>query len=111
MGKNTVHTRIQMKNDTEANWNRAINFVPLQGEVIIYSADESHPFSRIKIGDGETTVINLPFIDAQTINGESIEDITSVSKLQHSLTFGAGQEYVFDGSKDVVVPVYSGFYY
>ena len=28
--------------------------------------------------------------------------------LSHSLTFGANAEYVFDGSKDVVVPVYTG---
>lgn len=107
MGKNTVHTRIQLKNDTEANWNRAINFVPLQGELIIYSADESHPFSRIKIGDGETTVINLPFIDAKTINGKTIEEL-QIDKLKHSITFGAHEAYTFDGSEDVVVPVYSG---
>ena len=62
-----IKTRIQLKNDTEENWNKATNFVPKQGELIIYSADESHPFSRIKIGDGETTVINLPFIDAKTM--------------------------------------------
>lgn len=107
MSKETVHARIQLKNDTEANWERAKNFVPLKGEIIIYSADDAHPFSRIKIGDGITTVTNLPFIDAQTINGMSSDDFTA-SKLKHKLTFGANEEYIFDGSEDVTVPVYTG---
>lgn len=72
MAGNTIKTRIQLKNDTEAHWNLATNFVPREGEVIIYSADDTHPFSRLKVGDGETSVINLPFIDAQTSNGHSV---------------------------------------
>lgn len=72
MATNTIKTRIQLKNDTEAHWDLATNFVPKQGEVIIYSADDTHPFSRLKVGDGETTVINLPFIDSATVNGYTI---------------------------------------
>ena len=72
MAKETIKARIQLKNDTEENWNKAINFVPLQGEIIIYSADNSHPFSRIKVGDGITTVIKLPFVNADGINGSTI---------------------------------------
>ena len=68
-----IKERIQLKNDTEANWNKAKNFVPLKGEVIIYSADDTHPFSRLKVGDGNTTVNNLPFIDATTLNGIKME--------------------------------------
>ena len=70
-----IKTRIQLKNDTETNWNKAVNFIPKQGEIIIYSADDSHPYSRLKVGDGSTTVITLPFIDAGTINGEVLADI------------------------------------
>ena len=29
-----IKTRIQLKNDTEANWNKAINFIPKSGEII-----------------------------------------------------------------------------
>ena len=36
MAENTIKTRIQLKNDTEENWNKAVNFVPKQGELIIY---------------------------------------------------------------------------
>lgn len=78
MASNTIKTRIQLKNDTEANWDRAINFVPREGEVITYSADDTHPFSRLKVGDGSTTVFNLPFIDASTLEGKKLEIGTTV---------------------------------
>ena len=72
MATNTIKTRIQLKNDTEANWNKATNFKPKQGEIIIYSADGTHPFSRLKVGDGDTKVSDLPFIDANTITGYTV---------------------------------------
>ena len=76
---NTIKTRIQLKSDTEANWNKAgpkngsLGFIPLRGELIIYSADDTHAFSRLKVGDGVTNVVALPFIDAGTLNGEETE--------------------------------------
>lgn len=99
MATNTIKTRIQLKNDTEAHWNLATNFVPKQGEVIIYSADDTHPFSRLKVGDGSTNVIDLPFINSG-----------SSEKVNHTLTFGNGAVYKYDGSQDVTVPVYTGGY-
>ena len=74
----TIKTRIQLKNDTEENWNKAINFKPKKGEVIIYSTDGTHPFSRLKVGDGNTTVVNLPFIDSNSTNGFYLADGTSM---------------------------------
>ena len=76
---NTIKTRIRLKSDTEANWNKAgprdgsAGFVPLQGELIVYNPDATHPFSRLKVGDGSTNVVNLPFIDAGTLNGNETE--------------------------------------
>ena len=78
---NTIKTRIQLKSDTEANWNKAgpkensNGFVPLLGELIVYTADATHPFSRLKVGDGQTNVVSLPFIDSGTLNGEETEII------------------------------------
>lgn len=70
---NTINTRIQLKSDTEARWNNVgSSFVPLAGELIIYTADSSHNYSRLKVGDGLTAVANLPFIDAGTLNGETL---------------------------------------
>ena len=70
MAVNTIKTRIQLKNDTEENWNKAINFVPLKGEVIIYSADDAHPFCRLKVGNGITVVSDLPFVYSNTLDKE-----------------------------------------
>jgi hypothetical protein len=39
----TLQTRIQLKHDTEANWNKATSFKPLPGEVIIYDKDTNNP--------------------------------------------------------------------
>ena len=77
---NTIKTRVRLKSDTEENWNKAgpkdgsLGFVPLLGELIVYTADDAHPFSRLKVGDGNTNVVSLPFIDAGTINGDTLED-------------------------------------
>ena len=47
--ENAKHnTRIQLKHDTETNWNKAVNFIPKAGEMIIYDADGTNPV-RIKI--------------------------------------------------------------
>ena len=60
-----INSRIQHKHDTEANWNKATNFSPKQGEIIVYDIDETYNYERIKIGDGTTKINDLPFIDIQ----------------------------------------------
>lgn len=57
----TIKSRIQQKHDIEANWVKAVNFIPMIGELIVYDPDASHNESRLKIGDGQTLVNNLPF--------------------------------------------------
>ena len=106
MADKNLNTRIQLKTDTEVNWSIS-NLIPKKGEVIIYSVDNEHASPRIKIGDGINIVKNLPFIDAQTINGVDINHIVA-QKVGHTLTFGNGQVFQFDGSEDVTVPVYTG---
>lgn len=59
----TLKTRVVLKHDTEANWNKATTFIPLKGEVIIYDPDNAHTYSRQKIGDGVKTVVALPFFE------------------------------------------------
>lgn len=61
MANKTFQGRIVQKHDTKANWDKATNFVPLKGEIIIYDG-----LNKIKIGDGTTTVVNLPY--STTIN-------------------------------------------
>ena len=56
-----LKARIVHKHDTEANWNKATNFIPKESEFIVYDMDDTHNYFRLKIGDGVTDVINLPF--------------------------------------------------
>ena len=63
MAENTLKTRIIQKHDTEANWNKATNFIPKQGEFIVYDRDDFYSYERFKIGDGTTLVCNLPFVN------------------------------------------------
>lgn len=58
----TFKTRIIQKHDIEANWQKATNFVPKKGEIIVYDIDSNHNYERIKIGDGEHIPNDLPFV-------------------------------------------------
>lgn len=68
MSQKTISSRIQLKNDSEANWSNASSFKPKRGEAIVYNSDSEHTYPRIKVGDGNATVANLPFINDVEIN-------------------------------------------
>lgn len=66
--------RIQLKRDTTENWNSAIGMIPLSGEIIIYNDYDYVKkiidgqiryvnLPAIKIGDGQTYVQDLPFVN------------------------------------------------
>ena len=57
---NNVKSRVQMKNDTSANWKTAGDngFIPLKGEIIFYT-----DLLRFKVGNNITNINNLPFYD------------------------------------------------
>lgn len=57
MASKTLKTRLKQKRDSSANWAKATNFIPLAGEIIVYS-----DLNMIKIGDGATKVSALPFL-------------------------------------------------
>lgn len=59
---NVIKGRVQSKSDTTANWNNTPNFIPLKGEIIIYTDYYHGDRPGIKIGDGVTRVQDLKFI-------------------------------------------------
>ena len=59
MSEKKIKARLQQKHDTSANWALATNFKPKAGELIIYD-----DLKKMKVGDGETLVNNLPFLSA-----------------------------------------------
>ena len=71
MAEKIIKTRIINKHAVKADWDKATNFIPKQGEIIIYD-----DLKKIKIGDGETTVVNLDFMDG----GVEIDTSDFVSK-------------------------------
>lgn len=84
MSEKTLKTRIQNKRGTTAEWatGTAPNFVPKDGEIVAYT--DVH---RIKIGDGDTKVSALPFVDKVrdvTLGGESMVNANGVVELQQT---------------------------
>ena len=80
MSDKKIKTRIQQKHDIEANWEKAVAFVPMAGEIIVYDAEvdgdgnalalpgsrlDAITYERFKIGNGYTTINELPFADAK----------------------------------------------
>ena len=83
--KNFNNVRVINKHDTEANWLKATNFIPKQGELIVYDKDSNFSYERFKIGDGNTVVSSLPFADANKVDkvsgkGLSTNDYTTAEK-------------------------------
>lgn len=100
MAEKQINGRIVHKHDTEANWNKAINFIPKNGEVIIYDPDSTYSYARIKVGDGTTKVTSLPFIDnaiktvqanlSDTVNSVKNNSITGLSVSGQTITYTKG---------------------
>ena len=77
----TINTRIQLKRDTTENWNNARGFIPMAGEVIVYTDYETKTYEveeygekviktveipNIKVGTGNAYVQDLAFVDEKT---------------------------------------------
>lgn len=88
MAEKQINGRIVHKHDTEANWVKATNFIPKQGELIVYDVDSTHTSERFKIGDGATLVSNLPFANTTYSAGSGLS--LSGTTLNHSNSVTAG---------------------
>lgn len=77
MASKTINTRVKNKHGTEAYWTSHSSFVPLAGEIIIYDPDSTNTCSRIKTGNGTTSIGQLQFctLDIQAISSSEIDDI------------------------------------
>lgn len=54
------NVRFQLRNDTEVNWQAKPSFIPLVGEPCV--TNDGINKGRIKIGDGQTTWEQLPYV-------------------------------------------------
>lgn len=91
-----VETRISQKHDFESNWVLKTDFIPYEGEIIVYDAEldgngniftdayvkntkkfpnnrtDAIPHARIKIGDGVTDVNKLKFSSSNFIDENDV---------------------------------------
>lgn len=67
MSDKTIKARIIQKHAVESDWLKATNFIPKQGEIIVYDVDNNFSYERFKIGDGNTAVRDLPFCAINTV--------------------------------------------
>lgn len=70
MADKQINSRIIHKHDISTNWAKAVNFVPKQGELIIYD-----DLNKLKLGDGKTNVNNLPFVDSSNLDYNDLGEI------------------------------------
>lgn len=85
--------RVLMKHDIAVNWEKAINFVPKSGEIIVYDdyfTDNEGKIPGVKIGDGSHNVNELPFLNKREVAhmaDTSIHYTISVDETNHKLIF------------------------
>lgn len=78
----TIKTRVSQKHDTAENWANS-DLIPLEGELIIYDADENSP-ARIKLGDGKSSASELPFLD-DSISAKVFEDLANNGQISDQI--------------------------
>lgn len=109
MAEKNIKTRIIHKHDTEENWNKATNFIPKQGEIIVYDIDSSHSYERIKVGDGTTNVNSLPYVGGIVVDAKL--SATSENPVQNKVIYNALDKKIEEPSGNGLVRKYmSGVY-
>jgi len=120
----TINTRIQLKIDTEENWEKSVlnstdleighpngkktegtSFKPKNGEAIIYAADNTHPAPRLKIGNGKDNVLTLPFIN---VDSPIVKQENTTSDKWHKLLLHYNEDLTSNiETADVTNKIYS----
>ena len=96
----TLTTRIQLRNDTEANWlSVAGTEIPAKGEMCITNDGENK--GRFKIGDGTSTWGELPYSGGDVDAEVTASEVTFSQDLVFTEPFG---KYVPGSSGQVTVP-------
>lgn len=96
MSNKQFNARMQQKIDTYENWSKATNFIPLKGELIIYTTDENgNEKIGFKVGTGEEGK-NVHQLDFISFSEEGVvrydlnqEKITEEQKSQARQNIGA----------------------
>lgn len=74
-----LNTRIQLKRDTTENWNNAKGFIPLPGEIIIYTDYETKTYTVEEYGEAVTKTVDIPNIKIGTGNAY-VQDLAFIDE-------------------------------
>ena len=74
-----LDVRIRSKHDTTANWNNAVGFIPMPGEIIIYDDYETKTYTVEEYGELVTKTVNIPNIKIGTGNAY-VQDLAFVDQ-------------------------------
>lgn len=88
---------------TDLLWRKILKLLNKKIEKV-ESSDES-----IKVTGNNKVAVNISA--SETNNLSLVNDGLYVPNKMHTLTFGAHQEFVYDGSENVIVPEYDGTHY
>jgi len=88
----TINTRIQFKRDTTENWNNAVGFIPLAGEVIVYTDYETKTYQTEEYGETVTKTVQIPNIKIGTGNAY-VQDLAFVDEKTRDILMAHIQDY------------------
>lgn len=88
----TVNTRIQLKRDTTENWNNARGFIPMPGEVIVYTDYEVKTYEVEEYGEKVTKTVEIPNIKVGTGNAY-VQDLAFVDEKTRDILMAHIQDH------------------
>lgn len=88
----TVNTRIQLKRDTTENWNNARGFIPMPGEVIVYTDYEVKTYEVEEYGERVTKTVEIPNIKVGTGNAY-VQDLAFVDEKTRDILMAHIQDH------------------
>ena len=74
-----MDARIKIKHDTTENWNNAVGFIPLAGEIIVYDDYETKTWTVEEYGETVTKTVNIPNLKIGTGNAY-VQDLCFVDE-------------------------------
>ena len=88
----TINTRIQLKRDTTENWNNARGFIPMAGEVIVYTDYETKTYEVEEYGEKVTKTVQIPNIKVGTGNAY-VQDLAFVDEKTRDILMAHIQDH------------------
>ncbi len=88
----TINTRIQLKRDTTENWNNTKGFIPMAGEVIVYTDYETKTYEVEEYGEKVTKTVEIPNIKVGTGNAY-VQDLAFVDEKTRDILMAHIQDH------------------